>query len=116
MTARMRWAFAASFWVVLASAVTLALLPHPPKLVIEIGDKWQHMTAFATLAIMARFSWPQASGWQIVERLSFVGALIEVLQSIPALHRDCDPLDWVADTGAVALVIAVLHIARVPRN
>ena len=46
------------------------------------------------------------------ERLSIHGALIEVLQSIPALHRDCDIMDWVADT---AVVIGVLLVVRVYR-
>jgi hypothetical protein len=116
MTARMRWTFVAFFWLALCLAVTIALLPHPPKLVGEIWDKWQHMAAFATLAAMARFGWPETAPVRILERLSFAGALIEVFQSIPALHRDCDPLDWLADTAAAALVLGILHLARVPRN
>ena len=39
---------------------------------------------------------------RIGERLSFLGALIEVLQAIPELHRDCDIRDWIADTAAIA--------------
>ena len=45
-----------------------------------------------------------------VERLSFFGAMIEVFQSIPALHRDCDVFDWATDT--IAVVIAVALLAR----
>jgi hypothetical protein len=116
MTARLRLASVVAFWLALAFAVTMALLPHPPQLAEGIGDKWQHMAAFATLAALARFAWPTAAALRILERLSFVGALIEVFQSIPALHRDCDPLDWVADTAAAALVLAILHLARLPRN
>ena len=33
--------------------------------------------------------------------------MIEVAQSIPALHRDCDILDWAADTGAVMVALAL---------
>jgi hypothetical protein len=116
MTAGVRLSIVALFWLALVFAVTMALLPHPPKLAGEVGDKWQHMAAFAALAILARFAWPKAAAAMIVERLSFVGALIEVFQSIPVLHRDCDPLDWVADTAAAALVIAILHVARLPRK
>ena len=115
-TARLRLAFVAAFWVALVFAVTMALLPQPPKLAGEIGDKWQHMAAFATLAGFARFAFPAAPPLRILERLSFAGALIEVFQSIPALHRDCDPLDWVADTVAAALVLGILYLARLPRN
>jgi hypothetical protein len=46
--------------------------------------------------------------------LSFLGALIEVAQSIPALHRDCDILDWVADT--VAITVALLIVAAVRKS
>ena len=39
-----------------------------------------------------------------------MGALIEVFQAIPALHRDCDWRDWLADTLAVAGVLLVLRL------
>ena len=100
------------FWLALVFAVTMALLPHPPDVAPNVGDKWLHMTAFATLALLARFGFPDTSDLGLGERLSFLGALIEVFQSIPALGRDCDPLDWVADTAAVAVVLAVLALAR----
>jgi hypothetical protein len=38
--------------------------------------------------------------------------LIEVLQSIPALHRDCDIMDWVADTGAILVALALVALIR----
>ena len=63
----------------------------------------------------SRFGFPEAPRRLIVERLSFLGAGIEVLQSIPVLHRDCDVFDWATDT--VAVVIAVLLLARLlPRR
>jgi hypothetical protein len=37
------------------------------------------------------------------------GAFIELVQAIPALGRDSDVRDWVADTAAI---IAVLLIVR----
>ena len=71
-------------------------------------DKVQHMAAFAVLAGLARFGFPDVSQWRIVERLSFLGAAIEVFQSIPALHRDCDVWDWAADTLAATVAVVVL--------
>ena len=41
--------------------------------------------------------------------LSLFGALIEVVQAIPALHRDSDPLDWLADTIACAIVLLAIR-------
>jgi VanZ family protein len=94
-------------------ALVMALLPKPPSLPIDrFGDKFEHMLAFAMLALLARLAWRSASAWRILERLSFFGALIEVFQSIPALHRDCDPKDWVADTIAAAMVLVIASALR----
>ncbi|MEO5587689.1 MAG: hypothetical protein ABIQ81_08365 [Novosphingobium sp.] len=97
-------------------AVTLALLPHPPKLPTDqFGDKVQHIIGFSTLAFMAALAFPAASRWRIIERLSFLGALIEVAQSIPALGRDCDIRDWIADTVAVIVVTGLVAMVS-PRK
>ena len=94
-------------------AVTMALLPKPPHMPIDrFGDKFEHMTAFATLALLSAFGYPAAKLTRILERLSFLGALIEVLQSIPSLHRDCDIHDWIADTIAIAVVLAIVSLVR----
>lgn len=100
-----------TLFAAVAFAVTMALLPHPPGL-IEVGDKSQHMLAFAVLAVLAAWSYPAASLLRLGERLSFLGALIEVLQAIPALHRDCDIRDWIADTVAISVVLGLIWSAR----
>ena len=98
-------------------AVTMALLPKPPHLPIDqFGDKAQHMLAFATIALLAAFSYPTARLFRIGERLSFLGALIEVLQSIPSLHRDCDIHDWIADTLAITVVLLIVWAVRRQRG
>ena len=99
--------------VAVVVAVTMALLPKPPHLPIDrFGDKFQHMLAFATLAALASFAYPAAPGLKVLERLSFLGAMVEVLQSIPSLHRDCDIRDWIADTIAIALVVGIVALVR----
>jgi VanZ family protein len=93
--------------------VVAALLPqleHTPA--TEYKDKVEHILAFAILAVLARLGFPDARGRLIVERLSFMGAGIEVLQSIPALHRDCSVTDWIVDTLAAAAVVAVYALWR----
>jgi len=93
----------------LVFAVTMALLPKPPHMPIDrFGDKAEHMLAFATIAVLAALSYPTARLFRIGERLSFLGALIEVLQSIPSLHRDCDIFDWIADTCAITVVLLII--------
>lgn len=106
---------ALAFWLCLVGAVTLALLPHPP-LFGEVGDKWQHMFAFGTLAFLGALAFPRFSRLHLAERLSFLGAMVEVLQSIPALHRDCDIRDWIADTIAICAVLIVMHLVYRPRR
>ncbi|WP_334655744.1 hypothetical protein [Sphingomonas panaciterrae] len=95
----------------LVFAVTMALLPHPPKVPID-SDKYQHMLAFGTLTILSVLAFPQTPLLRIGERLSFLGAMIEVVQSIPVLHRDCDIMDWVADTAVIIGMLVVVAISR----
>ena len=97
------------FVLALILSVTMALVPVPPKLPIDrFGDKVEHMLAFATLSGLAALAFPDSSPWRRIEHLSFIGALIEVFQAIPALHRDCDFRDWIADTIAVMVVTLVI--------
>ena len=107
----------AAFWLALAFAVVMAVLPKPPITPIDrFGDKIAHMVAFATLAGLAMVAFGSAARWRIIERLSFAGAVIEVVQTIAVLHRDSDVRDWIADTVAVVAVVAIMSVIlpRVP--
>ena len=100
-------------WGAIFFAVTMALNPHPPALPIDhYGDKFEHVLAFVTITLLAAVAYPEVPLPRIAEHLSFLGALIEVGQSIPALHRDCDIFDWVADTAAVVAVLCVYALVR----
>ncbi|MCH7627744.1 hypothetical protein [Novosphingobium sp.] len=106
-----------AFWIAATGAVTMAVLPRPPRVPLDrYGDKVEHMIAFATLSLLAVLAFPRMPRLRIAERLSFLGALIEVLQSIPALHRDCDIRDWIADTIAIVVVVAVMNLVRPMRR
>lgn len=87
----------------------MALLPKPPSLPIETGDKVQHMMAFATLSALAAAGWRERRLAVLFAWLAGFGAAIEVLQAIPVLNRDSDVLDWVADMAAT---IAALGLTR----
>ncbi len=102
-----------AFLVALIVTLIMALLPHPPKLAIDSwGDKFEHSLAFATLTILSCASFPRMPLLRIGERLSFLGALIEVLQAMPSIHRDCDIFDWMTDTGAIAIFLVIIAVAR----
>lgn len=94
-----------AFWAAAVFAVTMALLPQPPRLPVdELGDKFAHILAFTVLAVLANLAFPATDRLRLIERLSFLGAAIEVVQSVPELHRDCNLGDWVADSLAVLVV------------
>ena len=48
--------------------------------------------------------------------MSGCGALIEVIQATPLVHRDADVKDWVADTVAAGAVMGVILAARIRRE
>jgi len=99
----------ALFWAAALFALVMALLPHPPDIPGDPSDKIQHVVAFATLGILGTLAYPRGPVLRLVVGLSLFGAFIEIAQAIPALHRDSDPLDWVADTLACAMVVIVFR-------
>ncbi len=100
-------------WAAIFVAVTMAMLPHPPAVPIDrFGDKFEHMPAFATITLLAAIAHPEVPLPRMAEHLSFLGALIEVGQSIPALHRDCDIRDWIAGTIAIAVTLGIVALLR----
>jgi hypothetical protein len=44
--------------------------------------------------------------------MSITGASIEIIQALPFVHRDCDVVDWVADSLGVAAALAPLAALR----
>ena len=97
------------FWAAALAALVMALLPHPPELPGDPSDKVQHIAAFATLGLLGSFAYPTLRRRWLIVALSLFGAFIEIAQEIPALHRDSDPLDWLADTIACAAAIILVR-------
>jgi VanZ family protein len=102
----------ATFWAATCFAFVMAVLPHPPQVPGEPNDKVEHIIAFATLAALGSLAYPRAALVKLLAGLSLFGALIEVVQAIPALQRDSDVKDWLADTAAVAVVLALVWWRR----
>ncbi|KQM22350.1 hypothetical protein ASE49_02670 [Novosphingobium sp. Leaf2] len=103
--------FRIAFWLALVFAVIMALVPHPPEFPGEPGDKFQHMLAFATLAVLGVLGYPQIPKLRIGLGLVVLGAGIEIAQMIPQLHRDAEWSDLAADTCAVMVMIALAALA-----
>ncbi|NKI99889.1 hypothetical protein [Novosphingobium sp. SG707] len=98
-------------WPLLAFTTFMALSPKPPATPLDqMGDKFTHMTAFAVLTLVARIGYPMTSPLRVLERMALFGALIEVFQAIPSLHRNCDWRDWVADMVATSAMLVIHSI------
>ena len=100
------------FWAAALFAFAMAVVPQPPQLPGAPSDKVQHIAAFLVLGGLASFAYPRTSPVYLGTGLSLFGAFIELVQYIPALHRDSDPIDWIADTAAAALILIFLHWLR----
>ena len=92
----------AIFWTAALFTFVMAVLPHPPRLPGDPSDKVQHIIAFTTLGLLGALAFPARSILRLAVWLSLFGGLIELMQAIPALHRDSDMVDWIADTLAAA--------------
>jgi hypothetical protein len=103
-----RWLFA----VALLGTLIAALLPGSQAPDLGAGDKINHIVAFVTLAVIAAAAWPRARLWQIGGVLSAFGGAIEGLQALPAIARDAEWADWVADTTAVVVALVVVAAIR----
>jgi VanZ family protein len=100
------------FWAATIFAFVMAVVPHPPQIPGEPNDKIQHVIAFATLGALGAWAYARTSVLRIAVGLSLFGALIEVVQAIPMLHRDSDALDWLADTVACGAVLLAVRWLR----
>lgn len=98
------------FWLAVAVTLFMALDPHPPQM--PGSDKFQHALAFAVLFIGATIAYPAARLFPLAALLSGFGATIELLQALPIFGRDCDVMDWVADTAAIAAAFVIVVAGR----
>ncbi|HEX8643940.1 MAG TPA: hypothetical protein VF702_08510 [Allosphingosinicella sp.] len=108
----MRLLLRLAFWAALLFALVMAVLPQPPDVPGEPSDKVLHILAFSVLAALAAFAYRAAPLGRIGLLLSAFGALIEIVQSVPLLHRDADLVDWIADTAALAAVLSLFALRR----
>lgn len=106
------------FWAALAFTCVMAVLPQPPEMLGTRSDKVNHILAFLVLTALHKLAYRSVNVWKRLAVMALLGAGIEVAQMIPALHRDADWRDWVADMLAAcvaSLAVAVLFPVRRPR-
>ncbi len=104
------------FWAAAIFAFVMAVLPHPPEIPGQPSDKLQHVAAFATLGLLGAWAYAETALLKLFAGLSLFGAFIEVVQAIPALNRDSDVRDWIADTLACGLMLLLAAYLRSRRR
>ncbi len=105
-----------AFWSAALFAFVMATLPRPPQLPGTPSDKVQHIIAFIVLAGLAAAAYRRTSFVLLGVGLSAFGAVIELVQLVPGLHRDADWIDWLADTAAAAFVLFLAAAVRRSRT
>lgn len=100
-----------AFWIAAIVAFVFAVLPDPPSLPGEPPDKINHMIAFAALGILGTLGYPRVRPFRLLLWLAIIGAVIELVQLIPSLHRDGDLLDLCVDVLAAGAAITMTRFA-----
>lgn len=87
-------------------AVAVAWFAFTPATGAESGlpwDKANHAVAFLTWTLLAGCGWPRAGVARIAVAMLGLGIGIELIQGLPAIGRDADVWDVVADMVGFAM-------------
>jgi VanZ family protein len=95
-----------TFWAALIFTVACATAPVDVAPNALRSDKAEHFLAFYVLAILAAAAYPRTGLVWVGTSLSAFGALIEIAQAIPIVHRDASFQDWFVDTAAIIAALA----------
>jgi len=95
-----------AFFAALLFTFYSAVIPPQHALQLVPWDKAEHFIAFYALTGLAAAAFPRRHLLVIALSLSGFGALIEIVQGLPMVHRDKDVWDWVADTLAIGAALA----------
>ena len=100
-TIRVGWSLIG--WFGVALILYLSLMPHPPELDIEQGDKLQHMAAYAVLmGWWAQMGASDRANARIALIMLGLGIAIEFMQAATG-YRTFSVADMVADALGIAL-------------
>lgn len=104
-----------AFWATITAAFIAAEMPAKVAPHLLPWDKAQHFAAFYVLTVLGSGAYPRRRLLLLGACLSAFGALIELAQGIPIIHRDPDIWDWAADTIAVLTALIPVGIPALRR-
>lgn len=91
--------------------LVMAVLPGDETPQVFPWDKASHVSAFYLLTLLAVAGGPLTDLLWVAVGLSALGGLIELIQALPIVHRDCSVWDWVADTvGVVSVLLPIVLV------
>jgi VanZ family protein len=97
------------------AAMVLAWLAFRPSTGADVGlpwDKANHCFAFLVLTVLTGCGWSRLTAWRMAAVMLAAGIAIELVQGLPAVGRDADVWDVVADMVGFALGWRVLVVGR----
>lgn len=96
-------------------SVVLAWLAFKPSTGVDVGlpwDKANHCSSFAVLTVVAGCGWARLTVMRMAAVMLAAGIGIELVQGLPAIGRDADVWDVVADMVGFGVGWAVLRLGR----
>lgn len=100
-------------------AFVVAWFAFTPSTGVESGlpwDKANHAVAFLTWTVMAGCGWPRAGFLRIAAVMLALGTAVELIQGLPAVGRDADVWDVVADMTGFVMGWGLLTLLGVRRR
>lgn len=98
--------------IVACCIALVAALPDGTKVSIGMGDKFDHFAAFAALAAICASVFPSLALGYLQAAMVAFGATIELVQAIPALQRNSDAKDLLADAAGAAAALVLVFLWR----
>lgn len=103
------------YWLILFTATTLPSKDLPDT---HVSDKIEHFTAYFILAVLLNFAMMFQNKYPGLRRKAWLFTLIIILSyaGLDEIHqlfipgRDCEVLDWVADSSGVLLGVGLVRI------
>jgi hypothetical protein len=100
------------FWTAVLVTFVSAQMPVTHTLRLFPWDKAEHFAAFFVLTLLAVAAYPRAPLVILALWLSLFGCVIELVQALPIIHRDCDIWDWVADSVGIGAALLPMLFDR----
>jgi VanZ family protein len=98
------------YWGIVLVVFVLAVAP-----IHEVGpegsDKLDHFAAFFVLGAGAGLLYPRQPLWLTLGLAIAYGGLIELVQALPIVNRDCDIYDWLTDILGVGVAAAAIVLS-----